>query len=463
MKKIISLILSTAIFITVICNFGIDSMAQIVDQVINDSVNIKNSIISTHDDCHHNYEITKVTGTQTCTKKAIVTYVCSICSNKSTKYEALGHLYKITDKSTKVISYKCDYCDSVDKKGAEELIESFSDYLSKPTTRGNEGYYADIEIDGYVNAMDYLYLKKLAMHRVNNPNATEQTNWIYNYIYNINKTKTLSAQQESTWMGSVDYEIDYIYNATSKYPAMRGLDYMNDDFKGVNKRAIEYAKKGGLITICWHTGSDFTGEWNDAMNDTVSDWSAMLTPNTKEYNAMIAGMDKAAKALLELQNAGVTVLWRPFHEFDGGWFWWGKNGAEPFKQMWEIMYKRYTEYWGLNNLIWVLGFSHNGTDLASWKPDEQYYDIIGADSYDKTELSKLYRAVTAINTSGKPICLHECGTNPTVDELKAQPWCYFMTWHTEYITKENDKQALKELYNSDKVLTLDEITGLGIA
>lgn len=184
----------------------------------------------------------------------------------------------------------------------------------------------------------------------------------------------------------------------------------------------------------------------------------MLTPGTKEYNAMISGMDKAAKALSDLQDAGVTVLWRPFHEFDGGWFWWGKNGAEPFKQMWEIMYDRYTNYWHLNNLIWVLGFSHNGIDIANWKPSENTYDIIGADSYDKLEFANLYKEVSKLNVSSKPIVLHECGENPNLTDLSLYPWCYFMTWHTNYITDSNDKNLLKELYNSDKVITLDELS-----
>lgn len=290
-----------------------------------------------------------------------------------------------------------------------------------------------------------------------NRNADLQTQQIYKYLCDINGKYTLSAQQESTWMESVDYEINYIEKCSKKKPAMRGLDYMNDDFDSVNDRAISYANEGGLVTICWHNGSNFCGNWDNSMNDTVDDWIAMLTEGTSEYDAMIQGMDKAASALKKLQDAGVTVLWRPFHEFDGGWFWWSKNGAESFVRMWQIMYDRYTNYWGLNNLIWVLGYSHIGENLVQWNPGEQYYDIIGADSYDKEEIPMLYYKVSKINKSNKPIVLHECGENPTEDELDNYPWCYFMTWHTEYLTGTNDKEAISKLYNSDRVITLDEI------
>lgn len=62
----------------------------------------------------------------------------------------------------------------------------------------------------------------------------------------------LSGQQESTRIGSSEYEMDFIFEASGKYPVVRGLDYMNDDFDGVNERAIEWWNKGGLVTICWH-------------------------------------------------------------------------------------------------------------------------------------------------------------------------------------------------------------------
>lgn len=143
---------------------------------------------------------------------------------------------------------------------------------------------------------------------LSNRNADETTKAVYAYLASLQGNQVLSAQQESTWMGSDDYEMQYIYDCSGKYPAMRGLDYMNDDFDGVNKRAVAWWKKGGLVTICWHTGAGFSGAWEDAMKDEVSDWDAMFTDGTAENKAMLDGMDKAAKALSELQKAGVTVI-----------------------------------------------------------------------------------------------------------------------------------------------------------
>ena len=57
----------------------------------------------------------------------------------------------------------------------------------------------------------------------------------------------------------------------------------------------------------------------------------------------------------------------------------------------------------------------------------------------------------------KPLCLHECGQNPTAEDFRKAPWSYFMTWHTEYLTDRNTDEALNALYNSDDVITLDEL------
>lgn len=293
---------------------------------------------------------------------------------------------------------------------------------------------------------------------LSNPNAITEAQTLYDLL-SLSKDMgyTLSAQQESTWMGSDDFEFIYINEKTGKYPAIRGFDYMNDDFKGVNERAIKWHKAGGFVTIGWHCGSDFSGEWKDCMNDEVTNWDKLFTDGTIEHERLLSGMDKAAAALKELNDLGIPVLWRPFHELDGDWFWWGKGGSENFKKLWQTMYDRYTNHWGLNNLIWVLGYSHKMEKLKTWYPGDEYCDVIGADTYDIEINSKLYNKISRITKAEKPLCLHECGQNPTVEDFKKAPWSYFMTWHTEYLTDRNTDEALYELYNSDTIITLDTL------
>lgn len=294
---------------------------------------------------------------------------------------------------------------------------------------------------------------------LSNPDASDEAKELYEYICSVYGEKILSGQQESTWMGSDQYEFDIIEKASGKYPAIRGLDYMNDDFDGVNKRAEQWHKDGGIVTICWHCGCDFSGSWSESMNTEIKDWDQALKKGTKEYKKLIEGMDKGAEALKELCDKGIPVLWRPFHELDGGWFWWGKGGAENFVKLWRIMYDRYTNHWGLDNLIWVLGYSGNNRDYDSWYPGDEYVDIAGADSYSGGACDYLYRSVKDVVGDDMPVCFHECGKNPTVKELKdgKAGWVWFMTWHTDQLTANNPDSVLNELYNDDYVITRDEL------
>ena len=58
-----------------------------------------------------------------------------------------------------------------------------------------------------------------------------------------------------------------------------------------------------------------------------------------------------------------------------------------------------------------------------------------------------------------PICFHECGKIPTVDELHSAKanWVWFMAWHTEYMVDRNEIDDLYEIYNDEYVITLDEL------
>lgn len=294
-------------------------------------------------------------------------------------------------------------------------------------------------------------------HALSNPNADDAAKKVYDYICDSFGTSMISCQQESTWKGSPDYEMNYIKSTTGKLPAMRGLDFMNNDFDGVVERSEAWHEKGGLVTICWHTGVDGSG-YRESLDDDP-DYEKLLTEGTDEYNAMMSSWDNAAKALQKLRDAGVPVLWRPFHEFDGQWFWWGKGGSENFVKLWRLMYDKFTNEYGLTNLIWVLGYSGDVKD--GWYPGDEYVDVIGSDTYDNSTNKKAWGRLEKLTEAEKPMAFHECGNVPSVEKFEEDGdlWAWFMIWHTDHIVG-NDKENLTAVYNSDKVITLDELPKL---
>lgn len=293
---------------------------------------------------------------------------------------------------------------------------------------------------------------------LSNPNATENAKAVYAYLQEISGKHCLTGQMESTWMGSPDYEMNYIEKHTGKLPAIRGLDFMHNDFQGVVNRAKAWWEKGGIPTICWHTGSDFASGYNES-KEMAFDWENAFVPGSEAYSTLLAAMDRAVPYLQQLEDAGVPVLWRPFHELDGGWFWWSGGGSERFVQLWQLMYSRYTDYWGLDNLIWVLGYSQSGGNMAAWYPGDSYVDILGADSYTAGANAGLYEECRTVAPAGMPVVFHECGAIPTAEQMAEAPWGWFMVWHTDHLTNGdfNTPESLSAIYNDDFFITLDEL------
>ncbi len=328
-------------------------------------------------------------------------------------------------------------------------------YLPQEQTQALRSYWAQV---AETEQIIHTYTGELS-----NPNAMENAKTLYAYLQEVYGTGCLTGQMESTWMDSPDYEMDYIHGASGRYPAIRGLDFMGNDFDGVVQRSLDWWEKGGIVTICWHTGAGFDSGYEESLVDNI-DWEEAFLPGSDTYNALIAGMDRAVPALQTLEDAGVPVLWRPFHELNGGWFWWSKGGADNFVKLWQLMYSRYTDFWGLDNLIWVYGYSGSG-GMADWYPGDSYVDLVGADSYTAGANGSLYTDCTAVSPEGMPIVFHECGMVPSEAEMReaGAKWLWFMVWHTEWLTdsrKGNTPEYLNEIYNSDYFITLDELPEL---
>ncbi len=283
---------------------------------------------------------------------------------------------------------------------------------------------------------------------------------LYDYICSLQGRKCLTGQMESGWRGTYEGEMNYLLEKTGKLPAIRGLDFIHNDFDGVVRRALDWHQRGGIVTVCWHTGPDFASSYRESQEQEL-DWAAALTPGTEAHAALLAGMDRAVPALRSLQEQGVPVLWRPFHEMDGKWFWWGRGGAEGFVRLWRLMYERYVGVHGLRNLIWVLGLSDAPGELAPWYPGDDVVDILGGDSYKGGAQGDLYRKCAALAPAGMPVCYHENGEIPTRAQMENEnaPWVWFMTWHTKWIMSDeyNTEDKLHEVFGDDYFVTLDGV------
>lgn len=293
---------------------------------------------------------------------------------------------------------------------------------------------------------------------LSNSNATIQARELYAYLCSIEGKGILAGQQEHPDPPRFGSEMRYLKAVTGHLPAIRGLDFIHDDFDGVVRRSKAWHKKGGIVSICWHWGTPPDGVGYPSSKGTV-DLEETLLPGSDLHEGMLRRMDRAAQALKKLQKAGIPVLWRPFHEFDGGWFWWGKGGGDAFIRLWRLMYQRFTHLHGLNNLIWVLGY--DGEVKDGWYPGDEYVDIIGADTYQPGVPVTMYQRLEEVFGDRFLRAYHECGPIPEPEELIAgnYKWLWFLTWHDYHIRRQNTREKVRRIYNHPYVITLDKLPG----
>jgi len=291
--------------------------------------------------------------------------------------------------------------------------------------------------------------------QLSNPQASKEAKALYAYLGAIYGKKILSGQMWASW--GID-ELKYINDVTGKQPAIRGMDFINErDNENEVQHAIDWWKSGGIPTIMWHMGAPSIGEGYENSKKPI-DIDKVMEKGTVENEAFWKELKTKGDLLEKIKNANVPVLWRPYHELNGNWFWWGKQGPEKFKRLWITMYDYYTKERKLNNLIWVLCYT--GQPDSAWYPGDRYVDIAGADTYTKSNepQTEMYTRVKAIVGTRIPIAFHECGVPPDPEKcLKENTmWLWWMEWHTSFL-QNLDKEYLKYIYNHELIITKDEV------
>jgi len=287
------------------------------------------------------------------------------------------------------------------------------------------------------------------------PNASPESKALLNFIYDMYGKKMIAGQMWAPW-GNFD-EVEKIKEITGKYPALRGHDLIHERSNANEiKLLIEWWKKGGIPTLMWHWGAPSKGEGYEQSKLKI-DIERCFQEGTEEYKAMWDDLKRVADWLTVLRDANVPVLWRPMHEFEGGWFWYGKGTGEQFNRLWRTMFDYFTKDRGLNNLIWVL--CHSDFPNPAFNPGKQYYDIAGADTYRKDRvLKEMFNDVVALHGKEVPAVLHECGPlpDPEICFKDGSAWSWWMVWHTRWVT-DLDPVEMKRIYNHESVITLDKM------
>lgn len=334
-------------------------------------------------------------------------------------------------------------------------------------------FYGNIEVDSLKIIRIQFPQSLNSSFRLSNPFASDQCKALMDYFADIYGKRIITGQHTSAANGP---EIDHIYQATGQLPALRGFDLLSYSLntnsrngtdsclnelannKGSVEKAIEWScVHGGIVTFCWHWFSPIGGmDKSFYTKNTDFDLKTALIPNTSEYQSLVADIDAIGKALSKLCEARIPVIWRPLHEADGKWFWWGAKGSQEFLRLWQLMYERLTDYHKLNNLIWVWS-----AQKPKWYPGDEWVDIVGMDIYapdfNYGPLKCCFDHSLAFTKGRKPVALTENGPIPDPDllvESKAA-WLWYLTWWGK-IGERTSAAQLNKVFHNPYCVTLGD-------
>lgn len=277
------------------------------------------------------------------------------------------------------------------------------------------------------------------------------------------------------WSGQARLdELGRIHEATGRWPAVIGLDYCRWNHKeadiGVeapNELARAYWNAGGLVTISWHA-FDPANPAGGGLRDKGVAIADLLADGTPTHQRWMAGLDRIAGGLAALQRDGVVVLWRPFHEMNGGWFWWGAQKPADFVAVWRQMFDYFTKEKGLHNLVWVYGPNH-GANAADYYPGDAYVDIVGLDAYTDFVDPDHIKGFAALAAIDKPVGFTEFGPHgadhpPGDFDYRRLPdglaknfpaARFFMSWNDNWNPAAN--KFAREFYQDPRVISRESL------
>lgn len=232
--------------------------------------------------------------------------------------------------------------------------------------------------------------------------ATTETNALYKKLNKLTQKGYLFGHQDDLAYG-VNWRYEDgrsdVKDVVGDYPAVYGWDIAGiekDDknnidgvpFAKIKQYIKESHERGGITTISWHMDNPLTGKnaWDNTPKSVLS-----ALPGGENHEKLKSWLDKEANFFLSLKDQKgklIPILYRPFHELTGSWFWWGKGNctSEEFKSLWRFAYK-YLQKKGVHNLIYVYntGSFQTKNEFLENYPGKEYADVLSFDNYQSSD------------------------------------------------------------------------------
>jgi len=305
------------------------------------------------------------------------------------------------------------------------------------------------------------------------PDASPEARALLAFLQGISGRHTLTGQHN--YPNALDASNREAAGFYGKAPAVFGQDFgfaAPGDIDAVAARPRNMAevtrryRAGAVIALCWHEVRPTDDEpvtFDDSIQAKLTDrqWEDLLTPGTVLHARWCAQVDVIAAFLKQLRDARVPVLWRPCHEMNGDWFWWGgRPGPRGSAALYRQLFDRLVRHHGINNLVWVWNVDRPtsaGRRFQDYFPGADAFDVASLDAYDSDFRQSYYEELLRL-AAGKPVALAEVGPPPTLEVLERQPrWAWWMTWAEMVGAKDaGTARALRAMVDSPRSWSLGD-------
>jgi mannan endo-1,4-beta-mannosidase len=299
-------------------------------------------------------------------------------------------------------------------------------------------------------------------------NATKETRALYHNLLELSKSSILFGHQHATQYGhgwSGEEGRSDVKSVTGSHPAVVGVDFSGlserpDDMiekekASLRKTIADTYNRGGITTVCWHFNNPVSTKtsfyWNDSTAVAAVKNIIPGGSHHEKYKNILRTIGDLVKSIRGNDGNLVPMIFRPYHELDGWWFWWGKPHCtvDEFKTLWRFTVSYLRDSLAVHNLIYAFSpdclFSSEKEYLERW-PGNDWVDIAGVDDYNDfgrygrynvdSGLMKLKIVSDYARKAGKLAAFTETGL-----ESIPNP-----TWWTETLLKALKKEKIQFTY-----------------
>ena len=307
-----------------------------------------------------------------------------------------------------------------------------------------------------------------------------------------------------TWKGtyagdSAELGRSDVLELVGDYPGVMGFDLggieMGDarnldsvPFQRIHDELVAHVQRGGIVTLSWHPRNPLTGSNAWDVSDTTVVRNCLPGGSVHEkFQTWLQRVGDFIETLKDDEGQPVPVVFRPWHENNGSWFWWGQKlcSDEEFHALWNMMQDYLRDERGFKNLLWSYSPNLDGgwteERFLQRYPGNDRVTLIGEDAYQWGAEEDFVKQLSAdldflsvfAKRNGKLLAMTECGFKNTPDPtwwtrvlkpvMDKYALCYFLTWRNypkEYFGPSKDEPSgadFKKLYEAGNTLFLKDI------